>query len=336
MASEATNMNAVVYAEYGGVDKMELKAVPKPQPGPREVLIKVTAAAVNPVDWKLREGYIKAWPQTLPIIPGWDVSGVVESVGAEVKSFAAGDEVWSYTRPASDLKIDGEPTEHEQIGFNGTIAEYVTVAHWKVARKPASINMSQAAAVPLAGLTAWQGLFDQGGVQAGSKVVILGASGGVGSFAVQFAKARGATVIGTCSTRNVEFVQGLGADHVIDYSKGDVAAAVRAIEANGVDMVYDCVGGPADASVGSVRDGGIVISIANFTIPQDCAAAGRNITGKSFVVAPSSSQLGEIGALMDAGKVRVSHLEEIPVAEFKRAFEASQSGRTRGKLVLTF
>lgn len=303
------------------------------------------------MDWKLREGYIKAWPQTLPIIPvrdhecstpsvllitnlqGWDVAGTVEAVGSDASDFKVGDQVYSYTRPAWDMKVDGETTDNESIGLNGTLAQYVSVAQWKVTHKPKSLDMNNAAAIPLAGLTAWQGLFDHGKVTAGQTVLVLGASGGVGSFAVQFAKVKGATVIGTCSGRNVDFVRSLGADHVVDYSQGDVAAAVRAIAPNGVDMVYDAVGGDSSAAgVASAKDGGIVISIANFGIADLCNE--RGLTGKAFLVAPSAPQLREIGDLIDAGKVRVGALEAFPLAEYRSVFEKSQSGRTRGKMVL--
>ena len=197
-------MKAIRIHEFGGPEVLKLEEVPRPIPAAGEVLIKVFATSVNPVDWKIREGQRKEkFPVNFPLIPGWDVSGEIEEVGSDVKNFRKGDEV--YSRP--------DPTK------NGTYAEYVVVKANQVALKPKSIDHEQAAAVPLAGLTAWQGLFDYGQLQQGQKVLIHAASGGVGTFAVQFAKWKGAYVIGTTSAENIDFVKQLGADEVIDYKK---------------------------------------------------------------------------------------------------------------------
>jgi len=324
-------MQAIVYDDYGHADKLQYKTYPVPVPQDNEVLIKVHAAGVNPVDWKIREGYLRqAMPHKLPIIPGWDVAGTIQSVGANCTRFKVGDEVFSYNRPAPEV----DDCKDEQIADNGCCAEYVAVKEWKVASKPKTLTFESAAGVPLAALTAWQGAFDKGGLKSGQTLLVLGAAGGVGSFAVQFAKEKGATVIGTCSTKNVDLVKSLGADHVIDYSKGKVEDHVAAI-APIVDVVYDCVGGDSTKDgVAVVKNDGVVVSIANMGVGKLCQDAGKG-TGIAFMVTPSHTQLHEIGELIDAGKVKLAGLETLPLAECGKAHELSQSGRTVGKLVLT-
>eukprot|EP00475_Leptophrys_vorax_P041614 TRINITY_DN78425_c0_g1_i1.p1 TRINITY_DN78425_c0_g1~~TRINITY_DN78425_c0_g1_i1.p1 ORF type:complete len:328 (+),score=122.01 TRINITY_DN78425_c0_g1_i1:271-1254(+) len=323
-------MQAIVYEEYGNSSKLQYKSVPVPVAKDTEVLIKVHAAGVNPVDWKIREGYLRnAVPQQLPIIPGWDVAGTVSAVGAQVTGFKVGDEVYAYTRPVPER----DDCKDEQIADNGTYAEYVAVKEWKVAPKPKSLTFEAAAGVPLASLTAWQAIFDKGGLKAGQTLLVLGAAGGVGSFAVQFAKAKGATVVGTCSTKNVDVVKSLGADHVVDYTAGDVAAAVSAVTPV-VDVVFDCVGGEQTAvGVSVVKADGFVVSIANHGVVKLCADAGKG-TGVGFMVTPHQAQLKEIGDLIDAEKVKLAGLETLPLADGAKALDLSQAGRVVGKLVL--
>jgi NADPH:quinone reductase-like Zn-dependent oxidoreductase len=319
-----------VYDDYGHSDKLQYREYPIPVPQAGEVLIKVTAAGINPVDWKIREGYLRqGMPHKLPIIPGWDVSGTISSVGASCTRFKVGDEVFAYTRPAPEA----DDSKDEQVADNGTCAEYVAVKEWKIAHKPKTLSFEAAAGVPLAALTAWQGIFDKGGLKSGQTLLILGAAGGVGSFAVQFAKEAGATVIGTCSAKNVDLVKSLGADHVIDYSKGKVDEQALAL-APVIDVVYDCVGGDSTkAGIAAVKGDGIVVSIAEFGVAKLCKDAGK--VGVAFMVAPSHTQLQTIGDLIDAGKVKLAGLETLPLAECAKAHDLSQSGRTVGKLVLT-
>jgi NADPH:quinone reductase-like Zn-dependent oxidoreductase len=196
---------------------------PRPAPAAGEVLIKIRAAAVNPADWKIRAGYAKDFLKyKLPFIPGWDASGVIEEVGAGAARLKKGDEV--YTRP--------------DITRDGSYAEYIIVRESEVALKPKSLDHVHAAAIPLAALTAWQALFDAGGLTAGQRVLIHAAAGGVGSFAVQLARWKGAHVIGTASARNQQFLRELGADETIDYNAGRFEDVVR-----DVDVVLDAMGG---------------------------------------------------------------------------------------------
>eukprot|EP00475_Leptophrys_vorax_P003780 TRINITY_DN1220_c0_g1_i1.p1 TRINITY_DN1220_c0_g1~~TRINITY_DN1220_c0_g1_i1.p1 ORF type:complete len:331 (+),score=104.99 TRINITY_DN1220_c0_g1_i1:154-1146(+) len=326
-----STMQAIIYEEFGNSSKLQYKSVPVPAVRDGEVLIKVHAAGVNPVDWKIREGYLQSsMPHRLPIIPGWDVSGTVSAVGAGVTGFKVGDEVYSYARPTPER----DDSKDEAITDNGCYAEYVAVKEWKVAHKPKTLSFEASAGVPLAGLTAWQGLFEHGKLKAGQTVVILGAAGGVGSLAVQFAKVKGVTVVGTCSAKNVDVVKGLGADHVVDYTSGDVAAAVAAV-APVVDVVYDCVGGSqTEVGVDIVKADGIVVSIANWGVSKLCQDKGKG-TGISFFVNPDQGQLKEFADLIDAEKVKLAGLETLPLADGAKALDISQAGRTVGKLVLT-
>lgn len=327
-------MTAVFYEEYGGVEKMKVGERPKPAPlRPGEVLIETRAAGLNPVDWKIREGLIKAWPQALPIITGWDTSGTIVEVGSEVADYKVGDEVYSYNRPAfesPELGADDEP-----IGVDGCCAQVVRSATWKIAPKPKTLSFPQAGAVPLAALTAYQGIFDKGGLSGQKTLLVLNSSGGVGSFAVQFAVAKGFKVVGTCSSRNTEYVKSLGAIPV-DYTKNAVIADVKKVAGfeSGVDVVMDCVGGEStNDGIELLKNTGRIVSIVNFDIAS--AAKAKNKKGEAFLVACSGKQLKEIGQLIDAGKVKVQALKEFPLASAVEAFTSLQTHRIRGKIVLT-
>jgi NADPH:quinone reductase-like Zn-dependent oxidoreductase len=284
---------------------------PKPEPAEDEVLIRVHAAAVNPVDWKIREGMLKDMlGHKFPLILGWDVSGVVEAAGSSVGHLRAGDEV--YSRP--------------EIARNGAYAEYIVVKASEVALK--SIDHVQAAAVPLAALTAWQSLFDAAGLSAGQTVLIHAAAGGVGSFAVQLAKVRGARVIGTASAGNRDFLDELGADQVIDYRTTRFEEAVR-----DVDVVFDTLGGETqERSWQVLRKGGVLVSIVE--PPNAEKAEARGVSGAFVFVQPSAEQLIEIAALIDGRKLKSMVEKVLPLAEARRAQELSQTGHVRGKIVL--
>lgn len=330
MAADGETMQAAVYSEYGDSSVLEVKAVPKPPaPGAGEVSIAVAAAGVNPVDWKIRKGYLHGMmPATFPVIPGWDVAGTVAAVGEGVTELAVGDEVYSYNRPV--------PQEGESLGANGCAAQFVTMKASRVAKKPTSVDLNTAAAVPLAGLTAWQGLFDKAELKEGQTVLILNASGGVGSFAVQFAKAKGAKVIGTCSAKNVEYVKGLGADAAVDYTAGGVAeAALAAAGEAGIDVLYDAVGGEENVAAGlaALKEGGYAVGIVGGDIGAKAEAAGKK--GSFLFVSPNAAQLAEIAGLIDAGKVKVGKLSTLPLADIAKAQDDSESHRTVGKVVLT-
>jgi NADPH:quinone reductase-like Zn-dependent oxidoreductase len=298
-------MQAVVMNETGDPDVLRYEEAERPEPGDGEVLIKVRAAAVNPMDWKYRRGFVD---KQLPAVLGIDVSGTIEESRAE--GFAEGDEVFGFAA-------------------SGGYAQFVTAPAALITKKPAGVSHEQAAALPVAGLTAWQALFDHGGLERGQTALIAGAAGGVGHFAVQFAKLAGARVIGTGSSRNRDFVLGLGADEYIDYTRQDVAEAV-----SGVDVAFDTVGGGTTQSLlPTLREGGILVTIAG--APPTEAARERGVRAELVVMSPNSEQLARIAELVASGDVRVEISEVIPLAEIPRAHELSESGHTRGKIVLT-
>jgi NADPH:quinone reductase-like Zn-dependent oxidoreductase len=285
-------MKAVLIHETGGPDVLRYEEVDRPEPGDGEVLIRVRAVSVNPIDWKRRRGVSEA---RLPAVLGIDVSG------ADVFGMAS----------------------------SGGYAEFATASGAAIAKKPAGVSHEQAAAIPVAGMTAWQALFDRGGLQDGQTALIAGAAGGVGHLAVQFAKRAGARVIGTGSSRNRDFVLGLGADEYVDYTEQDVGEAV-----SGVDVALDTVGGDTTESlVPAVREGGILVTIAN--APPEEAAGARGMRAELLVMSPNPDQLERIAALVAAGDVRVELAEVLPLTEVQQAHELSESGHTRGKIVLT-
>ena len=297
-------MRAVVVHETGGPDVLRDEEVDRPEPGDGEVLLRVRAASVNPVDSKRRRGLAET---PLPAVLGSDVSGTVETSRAD--GFAAGDEVFG-------------------MASSGAYAEYATAAAGAIAPKPAGLSHEQAAAIPVAGMTAWQALFDRGGLERGQTVVIAGAAGGVGHLAVQLAKRAGARVIGTGSSRNRDFVLGLGADEYVDYTKQDVAEAV-----SGADVAFDTVGGDTTLSLlPAVREGGVLVTIA--AAPPEEAARERGARAELLVMSPDPAQLVEIAGLVAGGEVRVEIAEVLPLSEVRRAHELIESGHTRGKIVL--
>jgi NADPH:quinone reductase-like Zn-dependent oxidoreductase len=298
-------MRAVMIHETGAPDVLGLEEAERPEPGDGEVLIRVRAASVNPVDWKYRRGFVEA---ELPTVLGRDVSGTVEV--SRASGFTEGDDVFG--------NVPG-----------GGYAEFATAPAGAIAKKPADLSHEQAAALPVAGMTAWQGLFDRNGLERGQTVLIAGAAGGVGHLAVQFAKLAGARVIGTGSSRNREFVLGLGADEYVDYTEQDVGEAV-----SGVDVAFDTVGAETTESLlPAVREGGILVTIAN--APPEEAARARGVRAELLVMSPASEQLSRIAELVAAGEVRVEFAQTMPLEEVQRAHELSESGHTRGKIVLT-
>jgi NADPH:quinone reductase-like Zn-dependent oxidoreductase len=306
-------VRAIGIHEFGGRDKLQLLELPEPKVPPDFVKIQVRAAGVNPVDWKLREGRLEPrFPVIFPVVPGWDAAGVVAEVGPAVTEFAPGDEVHAYGRK----HFIGE----------GTYAEYVSVPDAYVARKPESLSFEQAAAIPLAGLTAHQALFLAAGLTAGERVLVSAAAGGVGSFAVQLAIDAGAEVIGVASEPHRDRVLELGAYEVIDRSR-DVVEATRELVPDGVDVVFDLYG---DERLGdAVRDGGRLVSIAS---PPSYSE--RGVVPSYVFVRPDGEQLEELSALADDGRLVVDLAEVLPLEEAARAHELSEGGHVRGKLVL--
>lgn len=308
-----TTMKAVAMHAYGGPEVLKYEDAARPDPATGEVLVRVHAAAVNPVDWKVRAGHLKGFLNySLPLIPGWDLSGVVEATGAGVTDWKQGDAV--YARP--DLRR------------NGAYAEYIAVRASELGHKPRSIDHVQASAIPLACLTAWQALFDAGGLKAGQRVLIHAAAGGVGTFAVQLAKWKGAHVVGTASERNHAFLRELGADEVIDYTKTNFEEVVR-----DVDVVLDTLAGQTrDRSWNVLKKDGILVSILGQPSPDD--AAQRGVRAAGVFVEPNQAQLGEIAKLVNSGKLRPIIETVLPLAQAARAHEMNQTLHTRGKIVL--
>ena len=306
-------MKAVRIHQYGGPEVLKFEDAPRPQPGAGELLIRVHAAAVNPVDWKIREGHAKERiGHSLPLILGWDVSGTVEATGPGAARFQKGDDV--FTRP--------------DIARNGAYAEYIVVRESEVALKPKSVDHVHAAAIPLAALTAWQVLFDAARLSAGQKILIHAASGGVGSFAVQLAKWKGAHVIGTASGRNQSFITELGVNEAIDYAKTRFDEIVH-----DVDVVFDTIGGDVQQRSWRVlKKGGILISIVSAPSPEEAAKHG--VRQAYVFVQPNATELAEIARLVDAGRVKPFVETVLPLSEARKAQELSETGHTRGKIVL--
>ena len=306
-------MKAIRIHQYGGPEVLAQVEMQRPAPGANEVLIKVAAASVNPIDWKVRAGYMKDFlPLNFPATLGMDVSGTVEEVGPGAARFKRGDEVYVSL----------------EVGAGGGYAEYVVAKETIVAGKPGTLNHVQAAAVPVAGLTAWQALFEVAQLRAGQKVLIHAAAGGVGNFAVQFAKAKGAHVIGTASSKNQAFLGELGVDQAVDYQKTRFEDVVH-----DADVVLDTIGGDTqERSFKALKKGGILVSIVQ--PPSQELAAKYGVRALFYGGHPSSSNLAEIAKLIDAGKVKTVVETVLPLAEARRAHELSQSGHARGKIVL--
>jgi NADPH:quinone reductase-like Zn-dependent oxidoreductase len=306
-------MKAVQIHEYGGPDVLIYEEAPRPTPAADEVLVRVHAAAVNPVDWKVRQGYLKDYMALpLPFIVGWDFSGVIEALGKNVRNFREGEAVFG----------------REEASHKGAYAEYIAPRAAFLARKPDALDHVTAAAIPIAGLTAWQSLFDVGHLAGGQKILIQGAAGGVGTFAVQLAKWKGAYVVGTSSARNLDFLKKLGVNEAIDYHAARFEDVVH-----DMDMVFDCVGGDVQKrSFDVIRPGGILVSIVGSPDPNLAAAKGIRVAGG--LAKPNAAQLEELARLVVTGKLKVIVSTVLPVSEASKAHELSQSGHTRGKIVL--
>lgn len=308
--TDRPTMRAMVYDRYGPVDVLHLDEVPRPKVGPGEMLLRVRAAAVNPVDWKLMSGGLDALMDVrFPVIPGWDVAGVVEQLGIDVPEYAVGDEVMAYAR--------------KDYVHGGTLADFVTVPVRATAPKPASLSWEQAAGLPLAGLTAYQTLTRLGAAE-GDTVLIHGAAGGVGTYAVQIARHLGARVIGTASAGNHDRLRGLGAEPV-EYGDG-LTDRVRAIAPEGVDVVADYVGGVLDVTTAVLADGGRHASVAD---PNVIGAGGQWMW-----VRPDAADLARLGELVEAGELTVPVAATFPIEEAGDAYRLSQGGHVHGKIAL--
>ncbi len=308
--TDTPTMRAMVYDGYGGPDVLHLAEVPVPKVGPGEVRLRVRAAAVNPVDWKIMAGGLDGLMDAhFPVTAGWDVAGVVEQVGIDVPEYAVGDEVVAYARK-DDVHA-------------GTFADYATVPVRTAAPKPASLTWEQAAGLPLAGLTAYQSLVRLH-VGEGDTVLVHGASGGVGGFAVQIARHLGARVIGTGGPSSQDRIRDLGAEPVT-YGE-DLVGQVLELVPGGADVVVDYVGGVLDVTTGVLAEGGRHASIADDSVVE----AG----GEWMWVRPDAADLARLGELVDAGALDVTVAATFPLEEAADAFRLSQEGHTRGKIAV--
>lgn len=299
--------------EFGGPEVLELEETELPHPKADEVLIRVYASSVNPVDHKIIAGEAQQkFPASLPLTIGWDVSGVIEKAGNQVRRFSIGDEV--YGRPF--------PTQ------NGAFAEYVAMKASEIALKPKSIDHLQAAAVPLAGLTAWQGLFKFGRLEKNQKILIHGASGGVGSFAVQFAKWKGGTVIGTASADNLAFIKQLGADQAIDHDHQRFED-----EISDLDLVFDLIGGETQQrSLAVIKPGGRLVTTVMPQFKEQ--AKEKHITLEGFTAQSYPDDLEQIAGLIDNGFVSPVVSVVLNLDEAQKAERMNIQGHNRGKIVI--
>ena len=298
---------------YGGPEVLRFEEAPLPKLQADEVLIQIHAAGVNPVDWKIRAGMMKGMlNHSLPLIPGWDVSGIVVAVGREVRRIQVGNEVYGLL----------------DICRNGAYAEYAVARESAVALKPKPLDHIQAAAIPMSSLAAWQSLFHAGELQSSHKVLIHGAAGGVGSFAVQLAKWKGAHVIGTASKRNHRLLRELGTDETIDHTTMRFEDAVR-----DADVVLDTVGGDTlSRSWGVLKKGGILVSIAEQPSPEEAVRNG--VRQACVFVVPKAEELEAIGWLVDSGALKPVVRMIFPLSQAYHAHKIIQSGHVRGKIVL--
>ncbi len=308
------NMKAVRVHSYGGPDVLRFEDAPRPTPASGEVLIRAHAAAVNPIDWKIRAGYMKdSVPMPLPFIPGYDVSGVVEAVGPGVSHFKRGDEVHARA---------------DAVHGHGAYAQFVIAKESEAALKPKSIDHVHAATIPVAAVTAWRALFDTAGLKAGQKVLVHGAAGGVGSFAVQLAKWKGAYVYGTASDSNLEFVQQLGVDRPIDYETTRFEAVVR-----DADVVLDTIGGETQKRSWQVlKIGGVLVTLVGLNSEDEATKHGARSAAIS--AQGGSRVLAEVSKLIEAGKIKPIVATVLPLSEARRAQEMNESGHARAKIVL--
>lgn len=305
-------MKAVCIHSFGGPEVLQVEDIARPKPQDDEVLIKVHAASVNPVDYKIRTGgYPAVKQQQLPTVLGRDVAGTVEQCGRAVGDLHEGDEVYAM--------LDAG---------HGGYAEYVAVRAELCAPKPRHLDFTAAAAVPLAALTAWQGLFDQGHLLPGQRVLIHGGGGGVGHFAIQFAKAKGATVCTTVSAQDGPFVRSLGADEVIDYRSERFEEKLH-----DVDLVFDLVAGDTQERSWSVlKDGGTMIS--TLAKPSDARAREHHARATNYMAHPDGAELREIGELIDSGKVKPHIDATYPLERAADAQRRVEGQHTQGKVVL--
>ena len=313
-------MKASYIEKFGELDAIKIGELNKPEPGEGEVLVRIKSAGVNPVDSAIIHGMLKdAFPSDFPLIPGWDMAGIIEKRGHGARRFKEGDKVYAYARRP---KIQ-----------HGTFAEFIALPESYVAKAPEKISLENAGGIPLVGLTAYQSLFDAGKLREGQTVLILGASGGVGTIAIQLAKSVGAKVIGVASKNNHNYMQKLGADETIDYNDYHVGEAAKEIEPEGVDLIFHCSRGESlkqamEANI--LKSDGHLVSITNRN-PD----ISEDINFQYVFVEPNASQLQHIQELADEGKIQVPVSETFKLDKASEALEKIESLHTRGKLIIT-
>ncbi len=315
----AQQTQAAYYTEFGGIDKIQVGPLDLPEVGEGDVLLRVKAAGINPVDYIVREGHFQqVVPNAFPAVPGWDVAGIVEKRGHGASRFAEGAEVYGYVR--------------RPVVQHGTFAEHVVVPECYLALRPHQLSWEAAGGLPLAGLTAYQAVITAGQLKAGETVLILGASGGVGGTAIQLAKDAGAVVIAVASAANAAFMKQLGADFTIDYKAGPVAEAVKKIAPEGIDLLFDAVSGDTlTQSLSALKPHGRLISVLN---DGKALKLPVGVRFAHVMAQPSVPDLDHLCELADAGKLVVPIAAAFPLAEVKKAFEQIETKHTTGKVVI--
>lgn len=314
-------MRAVIYDAWGGPERLRIGEKPIPEPGPGEIRLKVAAAGVNPIDWKIREGMFECiFDHEFPITPGWDGAGTVDAMGDGVTGWAQGDRTYFYCR--------------KSLAHDGTFGEYIVIpADW-VARPPDSLSDGEAACVPLCALTAYQTLIEFARIRPGDAVLVHAGAGGVGSFALPMAKLLGAKVYATASAANHDYCRARGADKVIDYTVEDYRDILRELEPDGLSLVFDTIGGAIPGeSPALVRSGGALVCLNE--APDMAEAEKRGIRAVRLYSEPNGAQLSEIAGWIDRGSLPMPDIEIMELDDAAKAMNLSQAGHVRGKIALT-
>jgi len=313
-------MKAITYEEFGGANVLEASDLPIPEPGPGEVLVKIHAAGVNPIDWKIRNGQFECvFEHAFPITPGWDMAGVIEALGEGAKNFTTGDKVYAYTR-FSKAEV-------------GTYAEYIVVPESYLGPMPKGLSFIEAASIPLAALTAWQTFKDFAKLSPGQVALIHAGAGGVGSLAIPLAKHLGATVLTTAQTANHDYCKSLGADHCIDYKKTDYRTTLKELFPKGVDVILDSIGNEIpDESLDILKPGGALICLND--PPDEDRAKALGLRTLRLYSEPDGKALGEITKLIKQGILPIPEIKTLSLSDAQKAHTLSEAGHVRGKLVL--
>lgn len=313
-------MKAIAIDAFGTIDDLHIAAFKDLPIDNHEVKVRIDYAGVNPVDWKICEGVLKNRLQhEFPLIPGWDASGTITSIGSAVEGYKVGDQVYAYCR--------------KPVVQYGTYAETINLESIHLAPKPKSLSAAQAAAIPLVSLTAWQALFDRAKIKKSDTILIHAGAGGVGSVAIQLARYAGAKVITTASTKNHPYVKDLGADYVIDYKLHPFVEKVKQIYPNGVDIVFDCAGYETQVkSFECLRKGGTLVSIV--TKPDPALVTKYEVKSEFVFVEANGQQLRKIGNLIDAGVLKCPHITEMSIKDAAEALQLQKTDHSSGKIVL--